>query len=85
MLGGLTLTSNFFGEIIARLQKIQPRIVCILEGGYNLDWIGKCLVSQLGQMTSHPVTFDDLVDDYTNTAESVISEIKKEISKYWTV
>ena len=85
MLGGLTLTSNFFGEIIARLQKIQPRIVCTLEGGYNLDWIGKCLVSQLGQMTSHTVTFDDSADDYTNTAESVINEIKKEMSKYWSV
>jgi len=85
ILGGLTLTSNFFGEIIARLQKIQPRIVCTLEGGYNLEWIGKCLLSQLGQMTSHTITFDDSVDDYTNTAESVINEIKREISKYWKV
>jgi len=83
ILGGLTLTSNFFGEIIARLQNIQPRIVCTLEGGYNLEWIGKCLLSQLGQMTSHTITFDDSIDDYTNTAEPVINEIKNEISKYW--
>jgi acetoin utilization deacetylase AcuC-like enzyme len=84
-LGGLRLTSNFFGTMISRFQKIQPRIVCTLEGGYNLEWIGKCLVSQLGQMTSHNITFDDKTDDTINTAESVITEIKKEISKYWKV
>jgi acetoin utilization deacetylase AcuC-like enzyme len=83
-LGGLKLTSNFFGEIIAKLKVIQPKIVCTLEGGYNLDWIGKCCVSQLGQMVSHPVFFNDEAVE-NNTVETVITEIKNKVGKYWKV
>lgn len=83
-LGGLKLTSNFFGEIIAKLQNIQPKIVCTLEGGYNLDWIGKCLVSQLGQLISHPVVFDDIaVEDIM--VKPVINKIRNELASYWKI
>lgn len=83
-LGGLKLTSNFFGEIIAKFQNIQPKIVCTLEGGYNLNWIGKCLVSQLGQMISHQVTFDDVTEEDTNV-ELIINKIKNELASYWKI
>ncbi|MCJ2533702.1 MAG: histone deacetylase [Candidatus Thermoplasmatota archaeon] len=83
-LGGLKLTSNFFGEIIAKLQNIQPKIVCTLEGGYNLDWIGKCLVSQLGQLISHPIVFDDTaVEDIM--VKPVINKIRNELASYWKI
>ncbi len=83
-LGGLKLTSNFFGEIIAKLQNIQPKIVCTLEGGYNLDWIGKCLVSQLGQLISHPIVFDDTaVEDVM--VKPVINKIRNELASYWKI
>jgi acetoin utilization deacetylase AcuC-like enzyme len=81
-LGGLKLSANFFGEMIKRFQHIQPRIVCTLEGGYNLQWIGKCFLSQLGQMMSHPLGFDDNIkgnDDVT----AVITSMKKELGNYW--
>ncbi|MCX6670963.1 MAG: histone deacetylase [Euryarchaeota archaeon] len=81
-LGGLKLSANFFGEMIKRFQHIQPRIVCTLEGGYNLQWIGKCFLSQLGQMMSHPLRFDDNIkgnDDVT----AVITSMKKELGNYW--
>jgi acetoin utilization deacetylase AcuC-like enzyme len=84
LLGGLKLTSNFFGEIISRFQEIQSKIVCSLEGGYNLDWIGKCLLSQIGQLLYHPVVFNDDVSEITNV-ESVIENIKMEIGKYWKI
>ena len=84
LLGGLKLTSNFFGEIIAKLQNIQPKIVCTLEGGYNLDWIGKCLVSQLGQLISHPVVFDDTADENT-AVKPVINKIRNELASYWKI
>lgn len=84
ILGGLKLTSNFFGEIIAKLQNIQPKIVCTLEGGYNLDWIGKCLVSQLGQLISHPVVFDDTaVEDIM--VKPVINKIRNELASHWKI
>jgi acetoin utilization deacetylase AcuC-like enzyme len=81
-LGGLKLTANFFGEMIKRFQTVQPRIVCTLEGGYNLQWIGKCFMSQLGQMMSHPLRFEDSMkgnDDVT----ALISKMKKELQEYW--
>ena len=83
-LGGLRLTSNFFGEIISRFQEIQPKIVCTLEGGYNLQRIGECLLSQLGKMVSHPISFDDSAKEDSNV-EPVINKIKSEIGKYWKI
>ena len=84
LLGGLRFTSDFFGELIAKYQRIQPRIVCTLEGGYNLQWIGKCLVSQLGQMISHPVEFHDSTTEYQDI-EPIIHQLKKELQEYWTI
>jgi len=82
LLGGLRLTANFYGEMIAKFQDIQPKIVSTLEGGYNLQWIGKCLVSQLGQMVSHPLHFDDNVEEDANV-QPLIEKMKKELEKYW--
>lgn len=83
-LGGLNLSSNFFGEMISRFQTIQPKIVCTLEGGYNLDWIGKCLVSQLGQLISQPVKFKDPTEEYTNV-DDVVADLKSLLSNYWNL
>ena len=82
VLGGLRLTSNFFGEMISKFQKIQPKIVCTLEGGYNLDWIGKCLASQLGQLASQPIKITDSAEEYIDI-NNVIAEIKSELGSYW--
>jgi len=81
-LGGLKLSSNFFGEMISRFQEIQSKVVCTLEGGYNLDWIGKCLVSQLGQLTFQPVKFKDRAEEHTNVDE-VVADLKSSLSSYW--
>jgi acetoin utilization deacetylase AcuC-like enzyme len=81
-LGGLKLSANFFGEMVRRFQKIQPRIVITLEGGYNLQWIGKCFMSQLGQLMSHPLHFDDPVTE-SGDITSVIKNMKKELGAYW--
>lgn len=81
-LGGLKLSANFFGEMIKRFQDVQPRIVITLEGGYNFQWIGKCFMSQLGQLMSHPFHYDDPVkgnDDIT----PVMKNMKKELGGYW--
>jgi len=83
-LGGLKLTSHFYGEIIAKFQDIQQKIVCTLEGGYNLNWIGKCLVSQLGQMIGKDVNFNDSTTEEKNVNE-VINEIKGEMNRYWKI
>ena len=83
-LGGLNLTSNFFGEILAKFQKIQPKIVCTLEGGYHLEWIGKSIVSQLGKMTGNNIKFDDSSSEH-QTVEIVIDKMKDKLEKYWKI
>lgn len=82
-LGGLKLSANFFGEMIKRFQVVQPKIVCTLEGGYNLQWIGKCFMSQLGQMMSHPFQFDDPIQG-NDDVRSIIKNLKKELKEYWS-
>lgn len=83
-LGGLRLTSNFFGKIINKFQEVQPKIACTLEGGYNLKWIGKCIASQLGQMAGKQVQFDDKTIEEENVKE-VISQLKNVLNRYWNI
>lgn len=82
ILGGLRLATDFFGDMINRFQKIQPKIVCTLEGGYNLNWIGKCLVSQLGQLISKPVEFNDSTIENTDV-DDVVTNLRSGLSSYW--
>jgi acetoin utilization deacetylase AcuC-like enzyme len=81
-LGGLKLSANFFGEMVRRFQKVQPKIVITLEGGYNLQWIGKCFVSQLGQMVGHPLHFDDTIKGNDDVI-TIITSMKKELGTFW--
>ena len=83
-LGGLKLSANFFGEMIKRFQQVQPKIVITLEGGYNFQWIGKCLLSQIGQLMSQPLLFDDPIKGIDD-ATVVIKKMKKELSEYWNL
>jgi acetoin utilization deacetylase AcuC-like enzyme len=84
VLGGLKLTTDFFGEMIVKWKDIQPKIVCTLEGGYNLNLIGKCLLSQLGQMVSQPITFNDSTIE-NSTVDPIIKEIKQELQSFWQI
>lgn len=81
-LGGLRFTVDYFGKLIKHYQKIQPKIVCTLEGGYNLDWIGKCLVSQVGQLAGFPQTFEDSAQE-KDTSQQVYQKLKKKLSSFW--
>lgn len=83
-LGGLKFTADFYGEIIGKYQKIQPKIACTLEGGYNPDWIGKCLISQIAKMTNNYVDFKDETKE-DGDVKVLIRKLKDEIGKYWTV
>jgi len=83
-LGGLKFTTDFYETIIEKYQDIQKKIVCTLEGGYNLNWIGKCFVSQLGQMIGKKIKYDDTSVENENV-ENQIKEVKKEINNYWKI
>ena len=83
-LGGLKLTCDFYGEILRRLQRVQPKILCTLEGGYNLQWIGKCLLSQLAQMTGNEVSIEDDARE-TTSVMPLIRELQDEVGGYWKI
>ena len=83
-LGGLRLTANFYGYIIKRYQDVQSRIVCTPEGGYNLNWIGKCLISQIAQMSGNIIKIKDFVKEDENSSQTVV-KIKDEVGKYWKI
>ncbi|HVQ00038.1 MAG TPA: histone deacetylase [Candidatus Thermoplasmatota archaeon] len=83
-LGGLSLSVNFFGEMIKRLQEVQPRMVVTLEGGYNLQWLGKCFLSQLGQLVGTPQPFEDAVQG-AGDVSSLVKKMKQELKEYWDV
>jgi acetoin utilization deacetylase AcuC-like enzyme len=70
-LGGLRLTCNFYGKITEKFQEVQPKIACTLEGGYNLKCIGKCLASQLGQMTDNKIKFNDSTNENEDVKELI--------------
>jgi acetoin utilization deacetylase AcuC-like enzyme len=68
--------------MIKRFQEIQPKIVCTLEGGYNLQWLGKCFLSQLGQLVGEPQSFEDPVKDIGDITP-LIEKMKKELRDFW--
>ncbi|MEM0466693.1 MAG: histone deacetylase [Candidatus Thermoplasmatota archaeon] len=84
-LGGLRLTADYFGKLIAQFQKIQPKIICTLEGGYNLNWLGKCVLSQLGQLCNHPLYYHDTVSETKALDPTILQHLKKELKEYWTL
>jgi acetoin utilization deacetylase AcuC-like enzyme len=81
-LGGLRCTTHLYQEIVAKYQKIQSKIAVTLEGGYNLNWLGKCLIAQLGQLMNQPIEIDDNTSEI-DTIEPVIQSLKKELRDYW--
>jgi len=83
-LGGLALSVNFFGEMIKRFQEIQPNIVCTLEGGYNLQWLGKCFLSQVGQLVGEPQWFEDPVQG-TGDVTALLEKMSQELKDYWVL
>ncbi len=83
-LGGLCLTVNMFGALIEQLLSIQSKLVCTLEGGYNLSFIGPCLLSQLGMLCNHPVPFNDTIIEM-NSCKLVVQQLKKQMKQYWDI
>jgi acetoin utilization deacetylase AcuC-like enzyme len=83
-LGGLRLTTDFYAELVKKYQDIQSKMVFTPEGGYNLNWIGKCLVSQIAQLSGNSINFNDDVEENENMGQTFI-KLKDEIGKYWKI
>jgi acetoin utilization deacetylase AcuC-like enzyme len=84
LLGGLTCTTNIYSYITAEYQKIQPKIACTLEGGYNLNSLGNCFLAQIGQLLNEPIQFNDRTQEHQSILP-IIKALKKEIGEYWSL
>jgi len=81
-LGGLALSVNFFGEIIEKFKKVQSKIVCCLEGGYNLQNLARGVVVEISHLCNMPVKFDDKAEGIKC---EIVNELKKKMREYWDI
>jgi acetoin utilization deacetylase AcuC-like enzyme len=62
-LGGLALTPAFFGEMVRLYSDVCPKVVCFLEGGYDVLRIPEPFEHELRALDGQDVvTGDDLVE-----------------------
>ncbi len=80
-LGGLRLTTNFFGEMIKKFKEIG-KVVCSLEGGYNLSHLRNSVISEVGELIGTPIEFDDEANE-TGDIEPIINQLRKIFNQYW--
>ncbi len=83
-LGGLRYTANLYGKLIQHLQTIQPKILCTLEGGYSLNWIDKCFLSEISQLLEKPKTFEYTASE-TPRNTAIARKLKQHIHQYWDI
>jgi len=87
MLGGLSLTANIYPWFVENFRKIQPRIVCSLEGGYNYEWLSKCIAVEIeGLLGEKDYEIDDEIygekDEYS---DNLIRNLRKLLGDYWSL
>ncbi len=82
LLGGLRYTIPFFQKMIELYQDIQPKIAITLEGGYNHEWIGKCLIAELATLTHHTVHYEDYTQEDT-AVEPLKKRLNNILASYW--
>jgi len=82
-LGGLRLSVNFYGKIMEKLKEVQSKIVCCLEGGYNLEYLPKGVTVEIGYLCNMPLEFDDKIEG--RECKEVIKNLKKKMEEYWNL
>ncbi|HEX17522.1 MAG TPA: histone deacetylase [Thermoplasmatales archaeon] len=84
MLGGLRLSAESFYRIICKLRSVQPRIICSLEGGYNLEKLGVLVLSEILAMSGREIDYKEGVGE-TIYAKDRIDELMGRMREYWNV
>jgi len=82
-LGGMALSLNIYAKMIEEFSKVQKRIVCSLEGGYNLTYLARGVAVEIGKMCGMPAHFKDSAEGRKCSEE--LKELKKEMEKYWNM
>ena len=80
-LGEMNLSLNIYARIIRELSRVQSRLVCSLEGGYNPIYLARGVAVEIGEMCGMPVLFEDSAEG--RRCPNEIKELKREMKKYW--
>lgn len=86
-LAGWALTSGAFPAVLERLASVQDRVVCSLEGGYDLQALARGVLGQLAWMAGGEVAFDDEVaggrgpDDAG--VQDLLARARDALGPYW--
>lgn len=83
LLGGLKISLNFYGEIIKMFKSVNKKIVCSLEGGYNLEFLAKGVAVEIGELCNNSVFFSDKITG--NECPGVISKLEKTMKEFWSI
>ncbi len=82
-LGGLELSVNFYGEIIEKFRNVQKKIVCCLEGGYNLQSLARGVAVEISQLYGEKIKFEDKA--IGKKCDNVVNELKEKMMEYWDI
>jgi acetoin utilization deacetylase AcuC-like enzyme len=90
--GNLSLSSSCIAQVYETvadlaLRKCRKRLVCVLEGGYNLSTIGGLAASALAKMMGIPLTAKDRMPTARRSAESEgeksVEKAKRALRRFW--
>ena len=82
-LGGLRLDIGTFYQIIKLLRSVQRRLICSLEGGYNLEKLGNLVLAEIKAMFD--MEGDEKEVEELHHAKDRIDELKRKVREYWDV
>jgi acetoin utilization deacetylase AcuC-like enzyme len=77
-LGGLALSAPFFGELVNAWRRVCPRVVCVLEGGYQLDRIPQAAVHEVKALAGRAAATDGPV-----RPPAVEHELSAALQRHW--
>jgi len=83
-LSSLALTDDFYEYIIAKMKLITKSMALILEGGYNLDVLGRCNVKMVNALNN--INVEDIYKDELKVRDANLhtyNQIKDIFSPYF--
>jgi acetoin utilization deacetylase AcuC-like enzyme len=92
--GNLALTASCIQQVYEMIvslasEKCEKRLACVLEGGYNLNTIGKLAATAISRMSKTPWTVRDRIPSINKSielqGERIMKKVKKIQRDFWKI
>jgi acetoin utilization deacetylase AcuC-like enzyme len=92
--GNLSLSANCIEQVYERVMRLASevcdgKLVCVLEGGYNVNFVGKLAAAAIGKMSDTSYIIKDRVPPSDKSVElqgeKIIREVKKTQKAFWNI